>query len=133
MKICSHEGSDGISILTFCRPSSSEHVLCVALIYRKHSSALSLFYENLGTLNNNTSLNFVNGDVNLDALNEEIYVTLCNILSNFRLVSNTSSHLNGTHIDHVYVRKTFSEYDLTVSIVNVYFSDHDALEIYCDH
>ena len=133
MQIYSHEGSDGISILKFCKPSSSEHVLCVALIYRKHSSALSLFYENLETFNNNASLNFIIRDFNLDALNEEIYVTLCNILSNFRLVSNTSSHLNGTHIDHVYVRKTFSEYDLTVSMVNVYFSDHDALKIYCHH
>ena len=106
--------------MKFCKPSSSEHVLCVALIYRKHNSALSSFYENLETLNNN-SLNFIIGDFNLDALNEEIYVTLCNILSNFRPVSNTYSHLNGTHIDHIYVRKTFSEYDLTVSIANVYF------------
>ena len=99
----------------------------MALIYKKHSSALSSFYEKLETLNNNTSLNFIFGDFNLDALNDEIYVTLCNILSNFRLVSNTSSHLNGTHMDHVYVRKGFSEYDLTASIVNVCFPDHDAL------
>ena len=126
VQIYSHEGSDGIFILRFCKPSSSEHVLCMALIYRKHSSVLSSFYENLETLNNNTNLNFIIGDFNLDVLNVEIYVALCNILSNFRLVFNTSSHLNGTHIDRVYVIKTFSEYDLTVSIINVYFSDHDA-------
>ena len=60
--------------MKFCKPSSSEHVLCVTLIYRKHDSALSSFYENLETLNNNTSLNFIIGDFNLDALNEEIYL-----------------------------------------------------------
>ena len=118
-------------MLAFCEPSSSEHVLLLALIYRKHSSALSSFFENLGTLNNNTSLNFIIGDLNLDALNGEIYVTLCKILSNLRFVSNTPLHLNGTHIDHVYVRKTFSEYDLTASIVNVFFSAHDALKMFC--
>ena len=91
---------------SFCKLSSSEHVLYVELIYKKHSSALSSFYENLETLNNNTSLNFIIGDFNLHVLNDEIHVTLCNILSNFRLVSNTSSNLNDTHIDHVYVRKT---------------------------
>ena len=41
VQIYSHEGLDGISVLKFCKPSSSEHVLCVGLIYRKHSSALS--------------------------------------------------------------------------------------------
>ena len=49
-------------------------MLCVTLIHRKHDSALSSFYENLETLNNNTSLNFIIGDFNLDALNEEIYL-----------------------------------------------------------
>ena len=50
VQIYSHEESDGISILKFCKPSSSEQILCVALIYRKHSSVLSSFYENLETL-----------------------------------------------------------------------------------
>ena len=79
VQIYSNEGSSGISILKFSKPSSSEHVMHVALIYRKHSSALSSFYENLETLNNNTSLNFIIGDFNLDALNEEIHVTFSNI------------------------------------------------------
>ena len=79
VQIYSNEGSNGISILKFSKPSSSEHVMHVALIYRKHSSALSSFYENLETLNNNTSLNFIIGDFNLDALNEEIHVTFSNI------------------------------------------------------
>ena len=118
-------------MLAFCESSSSEHVLHLALIYRKHSSALSSFFENLGTLNNNTSLNFIIGDLNLDALNGEIYATLCKTLSNLRFVSNTPLHLNGTHIDQVYVRITFSEYDLTASIVNVFFSAHDALKMFC--
>ena len=76
MQIYSYEGSDGIAILKFCKLPSSEHVVCVALIYRKHSSALSSFYENLEALNNNTSLKFIIGDFNLDALNDEIHVTL---------------------------------------------------------
>ena len=74
MLIYSHKGSDGISILKFCKFSSSEQVLCVVLIYRKQSSVL-LFYENLETFKNITSLNFVIGDFNLDVLNDEIHVT----------------------------------------------------------
>ena len=85
VQIYSNEESNGISILKFGKPSSSEHVMYVALIYRKHSSVLSSFYENLETLNNNTSLNFIIGDFNLDALNGEIHVTFCNI-SRFELL-----------------------------------------------
>ena len=81
----------------------------MALIYRKHSTALSSFCENLETLNNNTGLNFIIEDFNLHALNDKIHVTVCDILSNFRFVFNTSSHLNGTHIDHFYVRKKFRD------------------------
>ena len=63
--------------------------------------------KKLETLHNNTSLNFIIRDFNLDVLNDEIHVTLCNILSNFGFVSNTFSRLNGTHIDHLYVKKMF--------------------------
>lgn len=76
MLIYCHKGSDGISILKFCKFSSSEQVLSVVLIYRKQSSVLLLLYENLETFKNITSLNFVIGDFNLDVLNDEIHVTL---------------------------------------------------------
>ena len=77
-------------------------------------------------------MNFFIGDFNLDAFSHESFIRLIlsNILSNFRLLPNKSSHLNGTHIDQVYVRKTmFQKSTLNVSIVNIYFSDHDALKV----
>ena len=75
-------------------------------------------------------MNFIIRDFNLDAFSHKIFFRLSNILSNFRLLSKKSSHLNGTHIDQAYVRKTiFQESTLNASIVNVYFSDHDALKI----
>ena len=68
VQIYNHEGSNGISILKFCKHSISEHVLCLALNYKKHSPTLSSLYKNFETLNSNTSLNFIIKDFNLDAL-----------------------------------------------------------------
>ena len=132
VEILRHDKNDGISALTFCKPSCCHGNIGVALIYRKNSSTLSSFYRNLEILNNHINLNFILGDFNLDAFNPEILVRLRNILSNFVLLSNKSSHLNGSHIDQVYVRKhILQQSNLNCSIVNVYFSDHDALKVQC--
>ena len=50
VQIYNHEGSNSISILKFCKPSISEHVLCLALNYKKHSPTLSSLYKNFETL-----------------------------------------------------------------------------------
>ena len=115
--------------MKFCKPSCSHDNLGVALIYRKNDSALS-FYKKLESLNSVTNLNFIVGDFNLDAFSHKIFIRPSNILSNFRLLSNKSSHLNVTHIDQPYFIKTmFQEATLNASIVTVYFSDHNALKI----
>ena len=79
--------------------------LGVVLIYRKNNSNLSSFYEKLEILNGNITLNFIIEHFNLDAFSHEAFIRLSNISSNFGLLSNKSSHLNGTHFDQVYVRK----------------------------
>ena len=84
-----HEKSGGISILKFCKPTCSGDVLCVVLIFRSHGSVSSSFYGQVETLNDNKNLNFIIGDFNIDAFNQEVCARVSNIISNFRLLSKT--------------------------------------------
>ena len=58
---------------------------------------------------------------------------LINTLTNFELLSHNIIHLNGTHIDQIYIQKGFFSETVTVSasVVNTYFSDHGALRVEC--
>ena len=60
-------------------------------------------------------MNAVFGDFNLDDLDPELFEQINNTLSNFCLVNFKNTHLNGSLIDEVYVRKAF----LDISLVNV--------------
>ena len=87
----------------------------IAILHRRQLSTIPTFFSNLELLNNSSEMNVVFGDFNLDALDPGLFEQISNTLPNFCLVNFNSTHLNGSPIDEVYVRKVF----LDISLVNV--------------
>ena len=66
------------------------------------------------------------GDFNINALSEN--QTLTNVLSNYDQIVTTSTHISGSVLDHVYISRMFSrELDMK-NVIDIYFSDHDAVK-----
>ena len=40
------------------------------------------------------------------------------------------THISGSMLDHVYVKRSFLEgYEVEIAVLNTYFSDHDAVRL----
>ena len=95
-------------MIKLCKPTYSNDCVSIALLYRRRLSTIPAFFSNLELLNNSSKINTVLGDFNLDALDPGLFEQISNNLSKFCLVNSNSTHLNGSFIDQVYVRKVFS-------------------------
>ena len=52
------------------------------------------------------------------------------VLSNYTQVVKEPTHLSGSLLDHVYVKNSIlQEYCVSTSMINLYFSDHDAVQL----
>ena len=58
----------------------------IALLYRKHSSTLSSFYEVLTILNDHEDIGILLGDFNLDVLDSYLHEQLISTLTSFQLL-----------------------------------------------
>ena len=68
------------------------------------------------------------GDFNIDAFKGNNYVS--EYLSQYEMVVNSSTHISGSLIDHVYIAKDLCQQtEIITMIKNVYFTDHDAVKI----
>ena len=125
-----HQKGEGISVIKLHKPTYPNECVSIAILFRRQLSTIPAFFSNLDLLNNSSEKNIVIRDFNLDALDPRLFEQISNTLSKFCLVSSNSTHLNGSLIVQVYVRKAF----LDVSYVNVIdfsvsFSDHDAVQV----
>ena len=62
IKVCDHQKFDGISIVKVHKSTFSNKIIGVALLYKKHSSTLSSFYEVLTILNDHGHISIMLGD-----------------------------------------------------------------------
>ena len=49
-------------------------------------------------------------------------------LNSFELYDK-ATHLRGALVDHVYVKKVFKQFTVICSVLNIYFSDDDAIQL----
>ena len=74
-------------------------------------------------------INIIAGDLNYDILK----VSQNNFLDIFAdpvEMVNKPTHISGSLINHVYIKKAFmAEFFTNVTVENIYFSDHDAVRI----
>ena len=85
-------------------------------------------------LNDNEDISIILGAFNVDVLNYDVHEQLINALTNLQLLSHNITPLNGTHIDQIYIQNVFffpETVTVRASVVNTYFSDHDAVRVDC--
>ena len=125
--IISHEKMVGASYITFSKTTYFDHRIKRLLLYKKQALNETLFYSWLAEFVNSHNIDIILGDFNINYFEEN--TRLLHILSNYVQIVSYSTHLSGSLLDHVYILKEFSiETEVTGSIIDVYFSDHDAVK-----
>ena len=125
-----HQKVEGILVIKLCKPTNSNDCVSIAILYRRQLSTITAFFSNLERLNNSSEKNIVLGDFNLDGSDPRLFEQVTNTLSKFCLVNSNSTHLNGSLIDKLYVRKLFLDVShVNISDFSMSFSDHDAVQV----
>ena len=103
-------------------------------MYRKYTESVSLFYEKLETPNVRGDGDVILGNFNLNTLHQQVFQDISSVLSNFQLISHNCTHLHGSHIDQVFVPKSFLQTNIANNVVIItYFSDHHAVCVNFQH
>ena len=108
---------------------------CFLLLYRKNNSNVSQYMEALEYVINNSSVDMILGDFNINYLNEIHSQPLMSLMESFnytQIVTEPTFVSAGSLLDHVYVREG-SVRVIDNSVVSVYYSDHDAVVTTLQH
>ena len=100
------------------------------LLYRKQSLNSAQYIRDLTTVMNRTSIDVVFGDFNINYMSSTQSKTLRSLMTSLnysQIVTNPTFFSSGSLLDHVYGRLT--GINITVSVINVYYSDHDAVQL----
>ena len=99
------------------------------LVYRKQFLGMQEFSQLMQYLLAANSIDIIAGDFNYDLL-KVIENKLLDIFTDHVQMVNKPTHISGSLIYHVYIKKTLmEEFSTSVTVENIYFSDHDALRI----
>ena len=102
------------------------------LAYRKQSLGVQEFSQIMQYLLAAYSVDIIGGDFNYDLL-KVTENKLPDIFEDHVQIVNKATHISGSLIDHVYVKKTLmEEFSINLTVENIYFSDHDAVRIVID-
>ena len=120
--------TNGVSTLSFKKHAFSNRVFTLMLVYRKQFLGMQEFSQLMQYLLAANSID-ISGDFNYDLL-KVIKNKLLNIFTDHVQMASKPTHISGSLIDHVYIKKTLmEEFSTSVTVENIYFSDHDALRI----
>ena len=122
--------TNGVSIFSFKKNDFAERVFTLMLVERKHSMRMQELFQMLQYLLATNSIDIVVGDFNFDYLKvSEDYLLLNYFMKHVQIV-NKATHIYGSLIDYVYIKKTLmGEFPVNATVENICFSDHDAIRI----
>ena len=99
------------------------------LVYRKQFLGMQKFSQLMQYLLTANSIHIIAGNFNYDLL-KVIENKLLDIFTNHVQMVNKPTHIFGSLIDHVYIKKALmEEFSTGVPVKNIYFSNHDTLRI----
>ena len=117
--------TNGSSIFSFNKHNFADGEFTLMLVYRKHSMQMQKFFQMLQYF-----VDIVAGDFNFDFLKVSENNLLLNHFMEHTQIVNTPTHLSGSLIDHVYIKKALmEEFSANATVENVYFSDHVSIRI----
>ena len=121
--------SNGVSIFSFKEHASfANRVLTLMLVCRKQSMQMQEFSQMLQYLVATYSIDVIAGNFNYVLL-KVLENKLLDCFTDDVQIVNKPTHLCGSLIDHVCLKKNLIEEFFTNSTVeNIYFSDHDAIK-----
>ena len=98
------------------------------LVYRVQEMSIDEFCHNLEYLITTNEVDF--RDFNYDLLKTPSTIKLLEYLIDYVQLVEQATHISGSLIDHVYVKKNIlEELHVDVNVQNIFFSDHDAVRI----
>ena len=113
----------GIVKDTFC-----EDEIDIGLLYRLHSQPIGDFYDQLHSLVNSHNIHILLGDFNVDYFAAKDI--LKEVLLDYTMVVHEPTHIDGSLLDHIYIRNDWlSDYEVASIVKCVFFSDHDVIKI----
>ena len=116
------------TVLKVVKTSLPTNPIKILLLYRKCSVKQNTFNETLKYLVDSQDVDIILGDFNINAL--AVDGDLAFLLEAYEMIVNDPTHISGSLLDHVYVKKTLSsDFYITCMVKNIYFSDHDAVRI----
>ena len=134
IQITEHEYFSSINALKFVVTNSiNQQNPSFLLLYRKQSTSIPLFISNLKYILNSNNIDVVLGDFNINYLNSDDIDNLSfkSLMNNFnfeQIVQQPTFISSGSLLDHIYVKSANLKI-LQNDLVNVYYSDHDAIKI----
>ena len=124
-----HNGLPSATLLTISTDTFLPYPVNALLLYRKHSAPVQnftyLITHFLSRLDDN--IHIILGDFNINAFLPN--AQLDNVLSGYNLIVDEPTHLSGSPLDHVYIKKDLmSKMNVKCIVKNIFFSDHDAVK-----
>ena len=99
------------------------------LVYRKQSMGIQNFFQMLQYLLATHSTEIIAGHFNYDLLKVS-QNTFLEIFTDRVQMVNIPTHISGSLIDQVYIKKALmDEFFSSLIVESIYFSDHDAIRI----
>ena len=115
--------ANGVSILSFKKHAFANRVFTLMLVYRKQSMHMQEFFQMLQYLLATNSIDITAGEFNYDLLKVSQNKFLDIFTDHVQMV-NKPTHIYGSLIDHVCIKKALMEEFFTnVTVENIYFSD----------
>ena len=128
-----HEAMTGASYVEYVRPSFSNRVIKMLVIYKRRTISLTQFCDWVGEFLRTRHVDIILGDFNINVLGKPV-ATLSSTLTNFIQIVKETIHLSRSLIDHVYIHQDLlRNVNADVKNFDVYFSDHDAIQISLTH
>ena len=114
--------------------SITNHSISFLLLYRKNTTNIHEYINNLNQLLSVFSIDIIMGDFNINYSNDTIITQLKELMNFYaykQVVESATFLLSGSLLDHIYLKQT-DYYKLKVlktKIVSVYYLDHEATEM----
>ena len=117
--------------------NKSQEIQTFLLLYRKQTSNVTQYIDCLNYVLNSYNIDMILGDFNINYFHGNQVQPLKSLMESLnytQIVTKPTFISSGSLLDHVYVRSTVFQI-IENYVVNVYFSDHDAIKIavqYCN-
>ena len=97
------------------------------VLYKLNNQTLMKFYDYLYCFIEANKVDIIVGDFNVDACSKS---RLLEILSEYVQLVEFPTHIAGSTLDHVYVKKSLLEdFEVKIVVLNTYFFDHDTVRV----